>query len=59
MITLQESEFIEDELNKILKDKNSADWQMLNIPCGNGRLNGLFSSFVSCIDCVDPCKIAC
>ena len=28
---------------------------MLNIPCGNGRLNRLFSQFVSCIDCADPC----
>ena len=28
---------------------------MLNIPSGNGRLNGFFSDYFKRIDCVDAC----
>jgi hypothetical protein len=42
-----------------LEGRNPDHICMLNIPSGNGRLNGLFSEFVANIDCVDPCKKAC
>jgi ubiquinone/menaquinone biosynthesis C-methylase UbiE len=58
LISSQEVYFLKEEFRMLLKDKKPEDMKMLNIPCGNGRLNGLFSKFVSSIDCVDPCEKA-
>jgi hypothetical protein len=37
---------------------NKRNARMLNIPCGNGRLNSVFSEYFKIIDCIDPCEQA-
>jgi hypothetical protein len=39
-------------------NKNKRNSRMLNIPCGNGRLNSVFSEYFKIIDCIDPCEQA-